>query len=206
MKKYYLSWALIFACVGFLNGPAAMAGDLILNKLSSADYYESTGNVIAQTKCVIAAGRDVTFVAVLNVVLKAGFRVMPGAKFAARIGDHDGLSNACELKYFGHLDYGPGDDPDKDGLTNGEECELNLKPNIQDFDNDDDMLPDRWEIDYFGDLANGRNQDTDGDGVTNYMEYKLNANPASRDLPGSGLHYEYDALGRITRIYRIPKQ
>jgi len=204
VKKQML-YLIGLVCILFY-ATAVVAADLVLTALSAADYYESSGNIIAQANCVVTPGRDVTFVGIGNVILRAGFRVLPGGKFAARIGDDDGLSNACELQYFGHLDYGPADDPDHDGLSNDEECALNLKPNIADFDNDDDQLPDRWEIDYFGDIASGRNQDADGDGVSNYVEYKLNTNPTVKDLPGPGLHYEYDALGRIKRIYRIPKQ
>lgn len=75
----------------------------------------------------------------------------------------------------------------------------------QDLDADCDGLPDWWEVRYFSDTLNsGSSNDTDGDGVMDSVEFKLGANPAENDLPGPGLHYEYDALGRINRIYRIP--
>ena len=77
----------------------------------------------------------------------------------------------------------------------------------EDLDTDSDGLPDWWEVRYFSDtLVSGLSNDADGDGVINSVEFKLGANPAINDLPGSGVHYEYDALGRIKRIYRIPAQ
>jgi hypothetical protein len=73
-------------------------------------------------------------------------------------------------------------------------------------DTDNDGLPDAWELLYSDDLSllDDRNGDYDEDGVTNWIEYQLGSNPIENDLPGPGLHYEYDALGRLTRITRIP--
>jgi hypothetical protein len=73
------------------------------------------------------------------------------------------------------------------------------------LDTDGDNLADWWEVKYFSDtLSSEAGNDTDGDGVIDSVEFKLNSNPAFNDLPGTGVHYEYDALGRIIRIYRIP--
>ena len=48
------------------------------------------------------------------------------------------------------------------------------------------------------------NDDDDGDGVPIWIEDTLGTDPAVNDLPGPGIHYKYDKLGRITRILRIP--
>jgi hypothetical protein len=36
------------------------------------------------------------------------------------------------------------------------------------------------------------------------VEFSLGSNPTQDDLPGPGIHYEYDGLGRIKKIWRIP--
>ena len=42
--------------------------------------------------------------------------------------DNDSLPDAWELKWFGNLTYGPGDDPDGDGYTNEQEYEEGTEP------------------------------------------------------------------------------
>ncbi len=69
--------------------------------------------------------------------------------------DEDGLPDDWELQYFGHLDYGPEDDPDGDGYTNQEEYEGGSDPG------DDTSLPfrinatvefrpDNWNVNWVG--------------------------------------------------------
>lgn len=48
--------------------------------------------------------------------------------------------------------------------------------------------------------------DYDGDGVTDKVEFYLKTDPYTNDLPGPGIHYEYDEFGRIKKIYRIPEE
>lgn len=84
-------------------------------------------------------------------------------------------------------EYDPGDD---DNLT----------------DTDGDGLPDSWEMQYFGNLDSDRNADPDGDGISNWIEYKLGTDPASGGNKGPGIFYEYDELGRIRKLERIPGQ
>jgi hypothetical protein len=50
--------------------------------------------------------------------------------------DADGLPDAWELKWFGHLTYSANDDPDADGLTNLREYQLALEPLRADSDAD----------------------------------------------------------------------
>jgi hypothetical protein len=77
-------------------------------------------------------------------------------------------------------------------------------------DGDADNLEDWWELMYFGSLyqnPSGANGDYDGDGIANYIEYKLGTDPTDySDRPAPGISYEYDALGRIISIWRIPRR
>ncbi len=74
-------------------------------------------------------------------------------------------------------------------------------------DQDSDGLPDSWELQY-GDLTTltGRNDDNDGDGISNWIEYKLGTDPTAVNAKGPGIYYQYDQLGRIKKIERIPRQ
>lgn len=71
-------------------------------------------------------------------------------------------------------------------------------------DEDHDDLQDWWEEQYFGNLNSGPGSDPDGDEVINSVEFQLRSDPTVDDLPGPGIHYEYDERGRIKKIYRIP--
>jgi len=64
--------------------------------------------------------------------------------------DNDGMSDCCELHYFGDLSQNPDADHDSDGLTNQKECELGTDPT---------------------------NPDTDGDGLNDGEEISLGKNP-----------------------------
>ena len=205
MIKKSLNLIGLVCILSFLTTPG-LAEDMLEGPLDGG-VYKSADTLTAGGDCTVPAGEGVTFEGLFAVVLKPNFKVETGGRLTITIPDNDGLSNRCEMLYFGHLDYGPQDDPDIDWLDNYTECTLDTNPNLYDMDNDDDQMPDWWEVQYFGyTLANQPNEDADGDGVTNYVEWKLNANPTANDLPGPGLHYEYDALGRIKRIYRIPQQ
>jgi hypothetical protein len=202
--KIIISWATILF---FAASLPAVAGDLYLEGLLSSGTYDSDAGIITRNSCLIDTGVNVAAIATFEIVIGPGMHIKTGGSFTARVKDNDGLSNPCEMLYFGHLNYSPTDDPDIDWLDNYAECTLGTIPNLYDMDNDDDEIPDWWEVKYFGyTLEKGPNEDSDGDGVVNYMEFKLGSNPAVVDLPGTGIHYEYDALGGIKRIYRIPAE
>jgi|GEM_PF-2354334 len=120
--------------------------------------------------------------------------------------DQDGVTDAWEIFHFGDLLQDPGGDRDGDQLTNLEEFQWNLDPNDGIADTDGDGLLDRWEPDWFGDFSQGKDDDYDGDGIPNIIEYKMATNPADiNDRPAPGIFYEYDELGRIKTIWRIPR-
>jgi hypothetical protein len=72
-------------------------------------------------------------------------------------------------------------------------------------DDDYDEMKDDWEYRYGLDLAlNDAYLDLDGDGYFNIVEYRFSNIPSdAADTPDIGVRYEYDALGRISRIYRF---
>jgi len=72
--------------------------------------------------------------------------------------DSDGLPDWWEMKWFSSLNYGPGDDPDGDGLTNLQEYQYGTNPN---------------------------NADTDGDGISDGDEARYGENPAVSNVYAS---------------------
>ncbi len=79
-----------------------------------------------------------------------------------------------------------------------------LPPNL---DHDADDLSDGWEFTYFADLDETGDGDYDADGVLNYIEFRLGSDPTNiNDIPAPVISYDYDALGRIKEIIRIPAQ
>src|ERR1035437_3911018 len=92
---------------------------------------------------------------------------------AAADTDGDGLPDAWELQYFGNLNQGPNDDPDRDGFSNLAEYQNGsnpTNPNSVPGDTDGDNLPDAWEMFAFGTLTNWAYGDADGDSYNNLSE------------------------------------
>jgi hypothetical protein len=72
------------------------------------------------------------------------------------------------------------------------------------IDYDSDGMPDYWEYTYFSSLDEDASGDYDGDGYMNILEYEKSANPDnSASTPDPELTYEYDEMGRITKITRV---
>lgn len=122
--------------------------------------------------------------------------------------DGDGMPDGWELQYGLNPNINDaGGDADNDLITNLEEFQLDLNPTDGVTDSDYDTLIDRWELDHFADLDQGQDDDSDNDGYTNIIELKMSTNPADiNDRPVPGIFYEYDELGRIKTIWRIPRR
>lgn len=202
--------SVLAAAVLFFVAQAALADDLVIQDQAFSDtqLFDSPEGTIFE-RVVMTPTADVTAHSTYEVVLKPGTRIENGAQFTARMRDVDGLPNRCEIQYFGSLDAtnDPSGDYDGDQLTNLQECQLGYNPNENNPDNDGDGLPDAWELQYFGlDLSNDRNGDADGDGISNWIEYKLGTDPTAASEKGPGIYYQYDELGRIRKIERIPSK
>lgn len=74
------------------------------------------------------------------------------------------------------------------------------------LDLDGDNLADWWELAHFKALSEDSLQDSDGDGLTNMVEYRLGSDPSVAASRASGIVYEYDELGRIKGVIRIPSE
>ena len=66
-------------------------------------------------------------------------------------------------------------------------------------------LPDLCDEEYFTELGQGPKEDMDKDGYSNYVECMKGTDPAHPgDYPyfgqEPGIYYEYDALGRMTKV------
>lgn len=70
----------------------------------------------------------------------------------------------------------------------------------RDLDYNGNGLPDWWELHYLADP----NADPDGDGVINSLEHRFGTDPMDSSSKPVGIHYEYDAFGRIKEILRFP--
>ncbi|MFW6161202.1 MAG: hypothetical protein ACODAJ_00445, partial [Planctomycetota bacterium] len=108
-------------------------------------------------------------------------------------GTGDGLPDNWERRYFGHLAYGAGDDPENDGFDNTTEWSAGLHPGRTAVDTDGDWLPDRWEIRSFGTLAT-EPDDPLPDGTVVWEAYEL-----GRPLPVETVAFDDRAMvtGRL---------
>jgi hypothetical protein len=190
------------------NDPPPDGGsDLIIKDItiSGTRTYESSAGIVFDN-VVMTATADVLALSTFETHLKPGTQIIQGARFDVRIIDDDGLSNRCEIQYFGDLDEFSYGDFDDDGLTNAQECEWGTDPTFASQDHDGDGLPDVWEADNFGDLNHNCDTDSNGDGVYDCIEYKLGRDPNAADSKGPGIYYQYDKLGRTIKIERIPSR
>ena len=97
--------------------------------------------------------------------------------------DGDDLADRWEMIYLGTLGFGPSDDPDADGLTNGQELQLSTDPNNE--DTDDEGLKDGDEVYAYG--TDPTLDDTDGDGLKDddeVMGYGTDPNSPDSDADG----------------------
>lgn len=115
--------------------------------------------------------------------------------------DGDQMDDAWELKYgLDPTDKADAlEDPDKDGLTNVREYQLDTSPRSADTDNDG--IPDGWEV------ANGLNakvddaeQDPDFDYITNRGEAYMDVNPYVADT-FAALAAKLDSRPRMMNLF-----
>lgn len=97
--------------------------------------------------------------------------------------DGDGIADWWEVHWFGNLDEDRNADPDRDGLTTGQELDLAADDpalvglNPANWDSDGDLVDDGWEVANYADGAGlspvvpDAGGDADGDGLSNAQEY-----------------------------------
>jgi len=198
-----ISFLILISVFGF--SPCCFADDLYLTGSLQSGSYFSDANIISQGACTIDPGVNVTVEADNSIRLGPGFQAKYGCVFTANPGDGDGIPNYWEMTYFGHTNWVGSDDPDGDRLTNLQEYALGTNPGDGVMDNDGDELPDWWELTYFENLEIADcHGDADSDGIQNCIEFKFETDPGdSGSKPKPGCIYEYDALGRIKKAYRV---
>lgn len=93
--------------------------------------------------------------------------------------DANGLPDAWEINYFGHLGVNPSADADGDGYTNLQEYQNGTNPTVANnpLDTDNNGFLDAWEIKNFGHVGADPNADPDGDWFTNLQEYQVGSDP-----------------------------
>jgi hypothetical protein len=104
---------------------------------TSLTYWEVGLQYVLFKDVTVSSNRPV----VIHVKHAAdGYQYLSGLQIAytstVTDSDADGLPDAWELKWFGHLDYSASDDPDSDGLSNLREYQLALDPLRYDSDAD----------------------------------------------------------------------
>lgn len=158
-------------------------------------HYGQTGNTVGFSNHPVIGGGssapdyafapyfdgDIAEIIIYDHVLSAADRDTVIKHLTAKYGDAadvdgNGLSDAWEVKYFGHSGVEPDGDADGDGLTNLEEYQLGTNPINQDTDLDG--LPDGFEVTSgLNPRKNDAGDDLDGDGISNRDEYERGTNP-----------------------------
>jgi hypothetical protein len=120
-----------------------------------------------------------------------------------RDGNGNQLADAWEQLYFNSGLAAAGDDPDTDGLTNGQEERAGTHP-LQ-ADTDGDSLTDGWELAHGSNPLAGESpavldEDADGDGLTLREEAVAGTDPARNDSDGDGLPDGYEVRAGINPL------
>jgi PKD repeat protein len=174
--------AIAAAATLLIAAPLWAADQVISGTINDTQNYTSTEGIVFN-HTVLGSGARVMATANYEVHLTPGTRLADGARLSISIPDNDGLSNRCEMTYFGDLTHEPDDDDDTDGLTNVQECILGSNPNQNpDNDADGDGMPDGWETSYGLDPGiDDASLDGDGDGLTNLAEFQADTSPVDSD-------------------------
>jgi len=163
-------------------GAGAQILSLVKNGTASADYVNGVAQGTATMPAIIqtpvaplALGNavgggygykgQVAEVLIYNRALSNTERQSIEAALTARYinadSDGNGLPDAWELQYFGHIGVDPNADPDGDGLTNLQEYQHGTNP---------------------------LNADTDGDGLSDGIEVAIGTNPLVADIASVPTH------------------
>jgi hypothetical protein len=207
MNKTICLFILVFNLILLVT--TVSADDLIITGSLNGTYL-SDSNIYSQGTCTTEFGSSAILEAPFSIILQPGFHAKTGSSVDAKIGDgldsdSDLLPDWWENKFFGNVDQAADDDPDDDGLTNMQEYILGTDPTDGETDSDGDGLADGWELSYFTSLDIAEyHGDNDSDGIENFIEQKFETDPNDPESkPKPGCTYEYDALGRIKKVYRI---
>ena len=98
-------------------------------------YWERGGGAQAQLFVHNQLG-DFTATVPDNALVLNNYRLLATSVGDESDSDGDQLIDVWEISFFNNLNQGFDDDPDNDGLSNGEEQELGTKPNSNDSDGD----------------------------------------------------------------------
>ncbi len=169
-----------------MPAPLQAADQVVSGTVSGTKIYTSPEGILFDN-AVVSSGARVTATSNYAVHLGHGTRIADGARLSITIPDNDGLSNRCEMTYFGDLTHTPDADDDSDGLPNIRECNESLT-NPNNTDTDADGMPDGWEVDYgFNPHSYNATQDADGDGLSDLTEYQAGTNPIRQDTDSDGM-------------------
>lgn len=120
--------------------------------------------------------------------------------------DHNGLPDAWEMQYFGHLGNDPKGDPDGDGLTNLQEYLLHTNPTLLksngnqidgQADQDGDGVPDVWELEDGTDPFNANSVDlaTNYDALKGVVQHLSSWGAVSNQVQFNGTVMRATAIG-----------
>jgi hypothetical protein len=161
-------------CLLFVNISTLMAADITLSGQVENGYYVTDTNVVTAEN---------------NCTIPTGNYALCVVEGTTTLNPGFSVENGAVFGVF------PGQPSDADIPEN--------------FDYDQDGLPDYWELQYlisaYGSIECsecGHDGNPDGDHMLNYDEYLNGTDPMAYNQ--SGIEYEYDVLGRITRIIRNP--
>ncbi len=135
--KHKNGFLILAAALLAIMAPEARAADLLVSgAIDSSQSYDSVEGIVFDG-AILTPTANVSALSTYEAILKPGTRIEAGARLVVNMKDNDGLSNRCEMTYFGDLTHDPNMDDDADGLTNLQECQAgSMDPGNPDTDAD----------------------------------------------------------------------
>lgn len=133
-------------------------------------------------------------------ILEITYRVIDAYNCTELDANNNGMKDYCERKYD---ISNPDDDPDKDGLTNADECFYGTDPNK--YDTDDGGVGDGDEVNYSTNPLIGADDqnDTDGDGLLDIEERTIyHTDPNDPDTDDGGVYDGYEVQHQTDPLYK----